>query len=1062
MKKYLAIPVLILALATTAYAGVFDTVRGWFVQDKNLGVGETINRLDQWTSTTSPITSITQRVMNTPVRISGLTAGECVEVTTGGVLTTSGAACGTGTGGGGSGGTWSTTTSQVTGEFVNFPNNNDDIVAIGSNSTTTAEFWFDPTALLAVFRGSLLVNNASSTISNLFIVNSTSTNATTTTLAISGLTSELLKVDGLGVVREAASGVDYEVPVTAGDGLTRTVNDFDCDTANSTTLGCLLAADWSIFNNKISSSSLSAVLPLSYNSGTGAFTLGTVDISANTNLTAGTNITLTGDDLSVDDSFILNTGDVGTGSYTFPYASSTAITVSGVASTSKLFADGLVACDPTTGKLLWSGGSFLCGTDQTSAGGGNSKWATTSDATVITPNGATGLLVTRATTTNATTTTLTVSGLTDALVKADALGVLREATGDADYQIPLTFGDGLTRTVNDVDCDIATGSVFGCLASADWTIFNNKISSSSLSATAPLTYTAATGVFTLGIVPATLGGTGWENLQANTVLLGNGTSRIATTTAGTNGQVLALVGGVPSWVATTTFSAPLTYSAGNVTLGTVDISANTNLTAGTNITLTGDDLSVDDAFILNTGDIGTGNYTFPFASSTALTVSGVASTSKLFADGLQTCDATTGKITWAGGIFGCGTDFNTGGASFGESWSLLSSTVLAPTSSVSILVNHATSTITNLVMVNATTTNATTTSFTISGLTSELLKADALGVIREATADADYQVPLTFGDGLTRTVNDIDCDIASGSVFGCLSTTDWTTFNGKLSLYDAWTHPSAGISATTSSILVNNATSTINNLSMVKSTSTSATTTNQTISSLTSALVQADGLGVLREYAGTTCTNQFVRALSALGIATCESVSLTADVTGILPAANGGSGSATLGQGWLHTTGAGAIFTASTSPTVNYIIATSTTFASKFTFASSTAFTVSGTTYLNSLLMNSKVIPENFYASFTYSTSTAFTGTTTVALGPAPLAETWANIKCFTDVGTVNVSVSDGTNKMEMLQASTTVGTFGFATNNAFTASEKRYVDLGTPASSPTTVSCTVGKYYTP
>lgn len=38
----------------------------------------------------------------------------------------------------------------------------------------------------------------------------------------------------------------------------------------------------------------------------------------------------------------------------------------------------------------------------------------------------------------------------------------------------LTFGDGLTRTANDIDCDTASGSVFGCLSSADWTTFNNK------------------------------------------------------------------------------------------------------------------------------------------------------------------------------------------------------------------------------------------------------------------------------------------------------------------------------------------------------------------------------------------------------------------------------------------------------------------------------------------------------------------------------------------------------------------------------------------------------------
>lgn len=62
----------------------------------------------------------------------------------------------------------------------------------------------------------------------------------------------------------------------------------------------------------------------------------------------------------------------------------------------------------------------------------------------------------------------------------------------------------------------------------------------------------------------------------------------------------------------------------STSLSGIDISADTNLTCGTNCTLTGDDISVDDAFILNTGDIGTGNYTFPYASTTALTVSNSA------------------------------------------------------------------------------------------------------------------------------------------------------------------------------------------------------------------------------------------------------------------------------------------------------------------------------------------------------------------------------------------------------------------------------------------------------
>lgn len=97
-----------------------------------------------------------------------------------------------------------------------------------------------------------------------------------------------------------------------------------------------------------------------------------------------------------------------------------------------------------------------------------------------------------------------------------------------------------------------------------------------------------------------------------------------------------------------------------------------------------------------------------------------------------------------------------------------------------------------------------------------------------------------------------------------------------------------------------------------------------------------------------------------------------------------------------------------------------------------------------------------YYPAFTYSTTTSWTGTTTIPLGVAYNAQTWRGVKCFTDTGTLNVSFYDGTNRMDMFNASTTVGTITLATNNTFTASEKRYVDVGTPASSPTKISCTV------
>ena len=57
-----------------------------------------------------------------------------------------------------------------------------------------------------------------------------------------------------------------------------------------------------------------------------------------------------------------------------------------------------------------------------------------------------------------------------------------------------------------------------------------------------------------GILAVGNGGTGWSNVASGAVVLGNGSGSLATTTAGTNGQVLALVSGTPTWVATTSLS----------------------------------------------------------------------------------------------------------------------------------------------------------------------------------------------------------------------------------------------------------------------------------------------------------------------------------------------------------------------------------------------------------------------------------------------------------------------------------------------------------------------------
>src|SRR6185369_17022709 len=69
-----------------------------------------------------------------------------------------------------------------------------------------------------------------------------------------------------------------------------------------------------------------------------------------------------------------------------------------------------------------------------------------------------------------------------------------------------------------------------------------------------------------GILGVTHGGTGWANFAAGAILYGNGNGALATTTSGLPGQVLALLGGVPTWTGTTTYSGGLAYSGGNVTI----------------------------------------------------------------------------------------------------------------------------------------------------------------------------------------------------------------------------------------------------------------------------------------------------------------------------------------------------------------------------------------------------------------------------------------------------------------------------------------------------------------
>lgn len=92
--------------------------------------------------------------------------------------------------------------------------------------------------------------------------------------------------------------------------------------------------------------------------------------------------------------------------------------------------------------------------------------------------------------------------------------------------------------------------------------------------------------------------------------------------------------------------------------------------------------------------------------------------------------------------------------------------------------------------------------------------------------------------------------------------------------------------------------------------------------------------------------------------------------------------------------------------------------------------------------------------SFSYAT-TSWTGTTTLPL-EVGYGEVWNNYKCFTDIGTLNVQFGYGSASTTLFNASTTIGTVTATPNNTMTSGNKVVVDIGTPASSPKSITCTV------
>lgn len=241
-----------------------------------------------------------------------------------------------------------------------------------------------------------------------------------------------------------------------------------------------------------------------------------------------------------------------------------------------------------------------------------------------------------------------------------------------------------------------------------------------------------------------------------------------------------------------------------------------------------------------------------------------------------------------------------------------------------------------------------------------------------------------------------------------------------------------------------------------------------------STVLLGNGSGGFSTFGGTSCTNQFVRSLSTAGAATCATVGASDVSLAALTATD-------------STLTFSGSYTGATARTIGLNLGNANTWTAKQTFgaASTTQLTASG--YLGIPVSSTqtpavagqmaidstsgqlkysdvngttRVLSTIQTRSFSYATST-WTGTTTLRIAPAAAALTVKYVYCETDVGTVGVSLYDGTTRANYIKtASTTINKFTYSTNNSFTAGKSMRVDVGTPASSPHNVACTFAYTY--
>ncbi|MDO8565013.1 MAG: hypothetical protein Q7R67_00060 [bacterium] len=382
--------------------------------------------------------------------------------------------------------------------------------------------------------------------------------------------------------------------------------------------------------------------------------------------------------------------------------------------------------------------------------------------------------------------------------------------------------------------------------------------------------------------------------QGETTVAGNLTVQDHTTLGDSSSDLITITGGLLANASTTIQTLRFTTATGTSATTTNFFSS---LFSGNTLSIGGSATSTINSSgdLLVVGSTTLQHFTFNNATGTSATTtnffSTTASSTNLFSTAL-----TTGAIT--SGLINSQTISSlanlTGSLTLGTTF-----TATGGLSTLSNLLLTGSSTLQNFTFVNATGTSATTTNFFATTASSTNLFS-SLGTLTNLLVNSSSTLQnLTF-------LNSTSTNATTTNFF---STTASST-----NLFSA---------SATFGTLLSNGSSTLQNFTFVNATGTSATTTNFFSTTASSTNLFSSTLtvnGKLFTVNGAPTLNDwFDQSVKTTASPTFAGLTLSS----ALSVANGGTGQSSFGQGWLHSDG--TTFTASTSPTINYFTATSTT-----------------------------------------------------------------------------------------------------------------------------------------